>query len=78
MDVKQCKVASISLRIIRLIGGIYVGESTYIPSPLVWSGLKTFDDVVDVVTRKIRPQDVITYHKRGALLAKPTAEILTH
>lgn len=59
-------------------GGIRRCECTYIPSPLVWSGLKAFDDVVNIVTRKVRPQDVITYHKRGALPVKPAAKVLTH
>ena len=40
-----------------------MGEFTYVPSPLVWSRLKALDHVVDVVVGKIRPQDIITYHK---------------
>lgn len=53
MDIKQCKVASISLRITQLTGLRGMGEFTYIPSPLVWSRLQTFDYVVDIVVREI-------------------------
>ena len=63
MDIKQCKVASISLRIIQSTKRQGVDESTYIPSSLVWSNRKTLDYVADVVVREIRPQDVIAYHR---------------
>jgi hypothetical protein len=53
MDIKQWRVASISLKIIQSTGPQRIGETTYIPSPLVWSRLEALGDIVDVVVCEI-------------------------